>query len=488
MHPGLFPADLKDAAGSIEVYFEVSGVIITLVLLGQVLELRARRQTSGAIRDLLALAPAIAHRIHDGQEEDIPLERVNEGDTVRVRPGEKIPVDGEMIEGGSAIDESMLTGEPIPVDKVPGDPLIGGALNQTGAFLMVARRVGSDTLLAQIVHRVADAQRSRAPIQKIADRISAVFVPTVLLCALLTLIVWLFAKPDEPTWAFVNSVAVLIIACPCALGLATPMSIMVGIGRGAREGVLIQDAEVLERLEKVDTLALDKTGTLTEGRPELIRTIPLDGHTEQALLIRAASLEQNSEHPLARAITQAATAAGLAYPPVEDFSSFTGGGVGGEVSGEAILLGNERLLKAEGVDGIEKLQAARQQVTGGASVVFIAIDRKAAGMLVIADPIKPTSGAAVEDLQRGGLSVLMLTGDNPQAASYVAEQLHLDSFEAALSPDEKHEAIKRLRQSGHRVAMAGDGINDAPALAEADVGIAMGTGTDIAIESAGSHS
>ena len=349
--PALFPRGLQGPNGEIEVYFEVSGVIITLVLLGQVLELRARRQTSGAIRDLLALAPAIAHRIHDGQEEDISLERVNEGDTLRVRPGEKIPVDGEMTEGGSAIDESMLTGEPIPVDKVPGDPLIGGALNQTGAFLMVARRVGSDTLLAQIVHRVADAQRSRAPIQKIADRISAVFVPTVLLCAGLTFLIWILAKPTEPAWAIVNSVAVLIIACPCALGLATPMSIMVGIGRGAREGVLIKDAEVLERLEKVDTLTVDKTGTLTEGRPTMLEIIALGDHQDNALLARAASLEQNSEHPLARAIIAAANDRELQIPAVSDFNSVTGGGVRGAVLGDTVLLGNLRLLEKFETEG-----------------------------------------------------------------------------------------------------------------------------------------
>ena len=483
--PGLFPRGLQGPNGEIEVYFEVSGVIITLVLLGQVLELRARRQTSGAIRDLLALAPAIAHRIHDGQEEDISLERVNEGDTLRVRPGEKIPVDGEMTEGGSAIDESMLTGEPIPVDKVPGDPLIGGALNQTGAFLMVARRVGSDTLLAQIVHRVADAQRSRAPIQKIADRISAVFVPTVLLCAGLTFLIWILAKPTEPAWAIVNSVAVLIIACPCALGLATPMSIMVGIGRGAREGVLIKDAEVLERLEKVDTLTVDKTGTLTEGRPTMLEIIALGDHQDNALLARAASLEQNSEHPLARAITAAANDKKIQIPAVSDFNSVTGGGVRGAVLGDTVLLGNLRLLEKFETEGIDTLQAVRDQRAKGRSVVFIAINSQAAGMLVIADPIKPSAASAVAALQKAGLRVLMLTGDNEQAAEVVATQLHLDDFKAALTPEDKHEAVKRLRSAGHKVAMAGDGINDAPALAEADVGIAMGTGTDIAIESAG---
>ena len=483
--PRIFPADLQNSDGTIEVYFEVSGVIITLVLLGQVLELRARRQTSGAIRDLLALAPTIAHRLVNGEEEDIALEQVQVDDTLRVRPGEKIPVDGEIIEGSGAVDESMLTGEPIPSEKGPGDLLIGGALNQTGAFLMQARRVGSDTLLSQIVHRVADAQRSRAPIQSIADRVSSIFVPGVLLCAVLTLVIWLIAKPEEPTWALVNSVAVLIIACPCALGLATPMSIMVGMGRGAREGVLIQDAEVLERLERVDTLAVDKTGTLTEGRPELIEVIPVGSHSEEDLLLRAASLEQNSEHPLARAITQAASARGLSLQGVENFSSFTGGGVSGRVGGENVILGNERLLQAQGAGELETLQSARDSVTGGASFVFIAINGKAAGMLLIADPIKPTSATAVRDLQQAGLRVVMLTGDNPQAASHVAETLHLDRFEAALAPEDKHEAIKQLRQSGRRVAMAGDGINDAPALAEADVGIAMGTGTDIAIESAG---
>ena len=483
--PGLFPKGLQGAHGEIEVYFEVSGVIITLVLLGQVLELRARHQTSGAIRDLLALAPAIAHRVRNGQEEDIPLEQVHAGDTLRVRPGEKIPVDGELTEGGSAVDESMLTGEPIPIDKTPGDPLIGGALNQTGAFLMVARRVGSDTLLSQIVHRVADAQRSRAPIQKIADRISSVFVPTVLLCAVLTLLIWLLAKPDEPAWAIVNSVAVLIIACPCALGLATPMSIMVGIGRGAREGVLIKDAEVLERLEKVDTLAVDKTGTLTQGLPSMREIIPVSDYQSDALLARAASLEQNSEHPLARAITAAAKDKNLQIPAVENFNSVTGGGVTGTVLGDTVLLGNERLLKKFEIAGAGILESIRDKSAAGKTVVFIAVNGQAAGMLVIADPIKSSTPSAVAALQKSGLRVQMLTGDNVQAAATVAAELHLDDYKAALTPEAKHEAVKQLHRAGHKVAMAGDGINDAPALAEADVGIAMGTGTDIAIESAG---
>ncbi|MEC8338870.1 MAG: heavy metal translocating P-type ATPase, partial [Planctomycetota bacterium] len=483
--PGVFPQGLRGEGGEIEVYFEVSGVIITLVLLGQVLELRARHQTSGAIRDLLALAPAIAHRIRDGDEEDIPLDQIHAGDTLRVRPGEKIPVDGDVLEGASTIDESMLTGEPIPIEKSPGDPLIGGAVNQTGAFLMIARRVGSDTLLSQIVHRVAEAQRSKAPIQKIADRISAVFVPVVLGCALLTFVIWIFAKPNEPAWAIVNSVAVLIIACPCALGLATPMSIMVGLGRGAREGLLIKDAEVLERLESIDTLTVDKTGTLTEGKPSMQAIVTLGDLPDNLLLARAASLEQNSEHPLARAITNAAKAKQLSLATVEDFQSFTGGGVSGTISGDAVLLGNEQLLKTFNVIGVDELQAARETHVSGKSVVFVALNQKAAGMLVIADPIKPSTPTAVAALKRSGLTVEMLTGDNTQAAAAVAAELQLDAYQAALNPDAKHDIVKQLQKDGHKVAMAGDGINDAAALAEADVGIAMGTGTDIAIESAG---
>ena len=483
--PGLFPEGLRGPKGEIEVYFEVSGVIITLVLLGQVLELRARHQTNGAIRDLLALAPTIAHRIRGGKEEDISLEQVHTGDTLRVRPGEKIPVDGELTEGASAVDESMLTGEPIPIDKTPGDSLISGALNQTGAFLMVAHRVGSDTLLSQIVHRVAEAQRSRAPIQKIADRISAVFVPAVLLCAVLTLVIWIVAKPAEPAWAIVNSVAVLIIACPCALGLATPMSIMVGIGRGAREGVLIKDAEVLERLEKIDLLAVDKTGTLTEGLPSMQEIIPVNDFQRDAVLTRAASLEQNSEHPLARAIIAAAKDRDLEIPVVKEFRSITGGGVIGTVLNDKVLLGNERLMKQYDVAGIDTLQSIRDKNAEGKSVVLIAINGQPAGLLVIADPIKASTPGAVIALQKNGLRVQMLTGDNEQAAASVAAELHLDAYQGALTPEDKHEQVKQLQRAGHKVAMAGDGINDAPALAEADVGIAMGTGTDIAIESAG---
>ncbi|MBC19622.1 MAG: copper-translocating P-type ATPase [Planctomycetaceae bacterium] len=483
--PGIFPQGLRGPTGEIEVYFEVSGVIITLVLLGQVLELRARHQTSGAIRDLLALAPTIAHRVRDGLEEDLPIDQIHAGDTLRVRPGEKVPVDGELLEGGSAVDESMLTGEPIPVEKSPGDHLIGGALNQTGAFLMIAQRVGNDTLLSQIVHRVAEAQRSKAPIQKIADRISAVFVPAILGCSALTLAIWLFAKPDEPAWAIVNSVAVLIIACPCALGLATPMSIMVGMGRGAREGVLIKDAEVLERLESIDTLTVDKTGTLTEGKPSMQAIITLGDQAADLILARAASLEQNSEHPLARAITDAAKAKHLSLATAEDFQSITGGGVSGTVSGDAVLLGNEQLLETFNVVGVDKLQAARETQASGKSVVFVALNLKAAGMLVIADPIKPSTPTAVAALKRSGLTVEMLTGDNTQAAAAVAAELKLDAYRAALNPEAKHEVVKQLQKDGHKVAMAGDGINDAAALAEADVGIAMGTGTDIAIESAG---
>ncbi len=482
LFPGIFPQELK-TGGSIEVYFEAAAVIITLVLLGQVLELRARKKTSSAIRDLLALAPPTARVIRDGQEQEISLDAVQKLDTLRVRPGEKIPVDGRLIEGTSSVDESMLTGESLPVEKQAGDEVIGGSFNHTGAFLMTAEKVGADTLLAQIVHRVADAQRSRAPVQKIADRVSAYFVPFVLATSVATLFVWMFVKPEL---AVVNSVAVLIIACPCALGLATPISIMVGIGRGAKSGILVKDAEVLELLEKVDFLAVDKTGTLTEGRPSLTGCLPSGDWTEEALLAYAAAAEQNSEHPLARAIIAAAEDRSITVPKADAFESITGGGVWAKVAGKEVLLGNRSWLKEKQIRGLDEAdETAAEQERQGRTVMFVAIDGQLSGLLIVADTVKSSTPEAIQSLHQEGLQLTMLTGDNERTASTIAAELDLDAFSAELLPDEKHEQIKHLRTQGHTVAMAGDGINDAPALAEADVGIAMGTGTDIAIESAG---
>ena len=482
LFPDIFPDDLKKS-GRIEVYFEAAAVIITLVLLGQVLELRARKKTSSAIRELLALAPPTARVIRDGQEQEVPLDAVQPHDTLRVRPGEKIPVDGRLIEGSSSVDEAMLTGEPLPVEKQAGDEVIGGSFNHTGAFLMTADKVGADTLLAQIVHRVSAAQRSRAAVQKIADRVSAFFVPAVLIIAVVTLFAWMTIKPEL---AVVNSVAVLIIACPCALGLATPISIMVGVGRGAKMGVLVKDAEVLELLERIDTVAVDKTGTLTAGRPTLNTCLALGDWTEEDLLRYAASAEQNSEHPLARAIHAAALDRDIAIPKVDQFESITGGGVRAEVAGHQVLLGNRKLLEAQEVEGlIATNEVAEQFERQGQTVMFLAIDGLLSGLLSVSDTIKASTPAAVATLHREGLRLVMLTGDNERTAATVAQELHLDAYRAGLRPEDKQDEIKRLRGQGRTVAMAGDGINDAPALADADVGIAMGTGTDIAIESAG---
>lgn len=487
----LFPPLIPDAfrhQGTVHVYFEAAAVIVTLVLLGQVLELRARRRTGAAIRELLSLVPRTARVVRDGEEREVPLEEIHEGDVLRVRPGEKIAVDGRLTEGRSTVDEAMITGEPMPVEKQRDDPVIGGTVNQTGSFLMLAEKVGGDTVLSRIVNMVADAQRSQAPIQKVADTVAGYFVPAVLLTAVVTFVVWAVVQPKQPAlaYAFVNAVAVLIIACPCALGLATPMSIMVGIGRGAMEGVLIKNAEVLETLEKVDTVVVDKTGTLTEGRPKLTECIPTGAITEEELLRYTASVEQNSEHPLAHAIVAGAQDRKLSVPIVEQFNSVTGGGVHGTVEGKAIVIGKRLLLEEQDVQHLATLdERADELQRQGRTVIYVAVDGRFAGLIAVADPIKESTAEAVKSLHDLGLRIIMLTGDNEKTAKTVAEQLGIDEFHAGVLPEDKHERIKALKAEGHKVAMAGDGINDAPALAEADVGIAMGTGTDVAIESAG---
>jgi Cu+-exporting ATPase len=487
--PQIFPPSFHHQPGHVGVYFEAATVIITLILLGQMLELRARRQTSGAIRALFDLAANTARRINDdGQEEEIPLENVQIGDRLRVKPGEKIPVDGEVIEGNSTIDESMISGEPIPVSKETGDPVTGATVNQTGRFVMVARRVGDETLLAQIVQMVSQAQRSRAPIQRVADIAAGYFVPAVLLASLVTFIVWALWGPSPAmAYAIVNAVAVLIIACPCALGLATPMSIMVGVGRGAQSGVLIKNAQALELMEKIDTLVVDKTGTLTEGKPKLMTIEFAEDMTdsESQMLRMAASLEWASEHPLAAAIVRGAQERELALGDAEDFHSITGKGVHGSVDGRNVALGNWALMKQLAIDArplADRAEALRRE---GQTVMFVAIDNKAAGLLGVADPIKPSTQEAVKLLHESGVNIVMLTGDNRTTALAVAKKLGIDHVEAEVLPDQKAAVIKKLQAQGRRVAMAGDGINDAPALAQADVGIAMGTGTDVAIESAG---
>ena len=487
LFPSLIPEDFRHH-GTVHVYFEAAAVIVTLVLLGQVLELRARRRTGAAIRELLSLAPPTARIVRDGQEREVSLEEIHQGDILRVRPGEKIAVDGKITDGKSAVDESMITGEPMPVEKGKDDTVIGGTVNQTGSFLMVAEKVGQDTVLSQIVNMVANAQRSRAPIQKVADTVAGYFVPAVLVSAALTFLVWAIAQPEQPAlaWAFVNTVAVLIIACPCALGLATPMSIMVGIGRGAKEGVLIKDAEVLETLEKVDTVVVDKTGTLTEGRPKLTECIPAGSFAEEDLLRYAASVEQNSEHPLAHAIVVGAKDRSLSVPTVAEFNSVTGGGVHGIVEGKKVLIGKRSMLAEQNVQILAALDARADELQQqGRTVMYLAVDQQFAGLVAVSDPIKTSTLEAVRSLHDLGLRIIMLTGDNEKTAKVVAENLGIDEFHAGVRPEYKHERIKKLRAEGRKVAMAGDGINDAPALAEADVGIAMGTGTDVAIESSG---
>ncbi|CAN5467423.1 heavy metal translocating P-type ATPase [soil metagenome] len=487
LSPGLFPEDFR-RHGRVEVYFEAAAVIVALVLLGQVLELGARRRTGAAIRQLLSLAPPTARVVRDGNEHDLPLEKVRAGDTLRVRPGEKVPVDGKLTDGHSAVDESMVTGESATAEKAVGDRVIGGTVNQTGSFLMVAENVGPDTVLARIVGMVADAQRSRAPIQKLVDKVAGYFVPVVIVVAVLTFLVWAILQPRQPAlaWAFVNAVAVLIIACPCALGLATPMSIMVGVGRGAAEGVLVKNAEVLEALEKVDTVVVDKTGTLTEGKPKLTELVPAPSFSESDVIRMAASVEQHSEHPLARAVLQGAKDRGMSVPPVVGFESVTGGGVRGAVEGQAVLVGQRSLLLSAGVADLGTLDGRAEELQRqGRTVMFVAVGGRFAGLVAVADPIKNSTPAALKALRGLGLRVIMLTGDNERTAKTVADTLGITEFQAGVRPEDKYDRVKALRTEGRRVAMAGDGINDAPALAAADVGIAMGTGTDVAMESSG---
>jgi len=489
LFPNWIPESFREN-GHVAVYFEAAAVIIALVLLGQVLELRARRRTSGAIRELLSLAPPTARVIRDGIEKEVPLDEVTQNEILKVVPGDKIPVDGEITEGKSSVDESMITGEPVPVTKSIGDEVIGGTVNQTGAFHMIALRVGSESTLSQIVDMVANAQRSRAPIQKVADTVAGWFVPAVVGIAVLTFMLWAIFPPVEPrlAYALVNAVAVLIIACPCALGLATPMSIMVGVGRGAKEGVLIKNAEVLEAMEKVDTLIVDKTGTLTEGRPKLteLQVNPDIGLNDNEFLAIVAAVESNSEHPLARSIVDAANEKELVLSEVFNFDSVTGGGVHGTVDGKQVLIGKQDLLRDKDVEEIESMsERAIELQNQGRTVMFASIDGKFAGIIAVSDPIKKTSSAAIKTLHELGIKVAMLTGDNERTANSVADQLNIDEVEAGVSPEDKHNRVKQLQSSGAIVAMAGDGINDAPALAAANVGIAMGTGTDVAIESAG---
>ena len=473
--------------GTVAVYFEAAAVITVLVLLGQVLELRAREATSGAIKALLDLAPKTARLLaDDGTEEEVPLDAVQIGDRLRVRPGEKVPVDAVVEDGRTAIDESMVTGESMPVTKTAGDPVIGGTLNQTGALVIRAEKVGRDTMLARIVAMVADAQRSRAPIQRLADRVAGWFVPAVIAVAVLAFVVWALVGPAPSlAYALVVAVSVLIIACPCALGLATPMSIMVGVGRGAGLGVLIKNAEALERLEKVDTLVVDKTGTLTEGRPSVTAVVPVEGTASDEVLRLAAGVERASEHPLALAIVEAAERAGLRIPAVTDFDSPVGRGVVGTVEGRRVVLGNAAFLRDEGVDVTALADRAEALRHDGATAIFVGIDGHLAGVLAIADPVKDTTPEALAALHDDGIDVVMLTGDNGTTAEAVGRRLGIDRVEAEVLPDHKSDVVQRLQRDGRVVAMAGDGVNDAPALAAADVGIAMGSGTDVAIESAG---
>ena len=486
LFPSAIPASFRNMAGELAVYFEPAAVIVTLVLLGQVLELRARSRTSSAIKSLLGLAPKTARVIRpDGAEQDIPLDQVQIGDRLRIRPGEKVPVDGVVEEGNSSVDESMITGEPIPVEKQAGARVTGGTVNGTGALVMRAERVGADTMLSQIVRMVSEAQRSRAPIQRLADQVSGWFVPVVILVAVATFVIWgMFGPEPRMAHALVNAVAVLIIACPCALGLATPMSIMVGTGRGATSGVLIRNAEALEVLEKVDTLVVDKTGTLTEGKPKLVTVLPAPGFDSQRLLALAAALEKASEHPLAHAIVSGAEERGIRVGAAEGFASVTGKGITGTVDAENVIVGNARLLTDRGIDVGSMVETADQLRNEGQTVMFVAADRRIAGLLGVTDPIKSSTPEAIKALHVAGIRIRMLTGDNRATAMAVARHLEIDDVEAEVLPDQKTATVRRLQAEGRKVAMAGDGVNDAPALAQADVGIAMGTGTDVAMESA----
>lgn len=483
--PGIFPEGFQ-SDGAVLVYFEAAAVIIVLVLLGQMLELKARERTGGAIKALLGLAPKTAKRIDGDTEEEIAIEDIQLGDLLRIRPGEKVPVDGVVVEGSSHVDESMVTGEPMPVEKTEGAKVIGGTVNGNGSLIIKAEKIGSDTMLAQIVQMVADAQRSQAPIQRVVDKVSAWFVPIVIVIAIIAFIAWTaFATTQGFSYGLIAAVSVLIIACPCALGLATPMSIMVGVGRGAKAGVLIKNASALEILEKVDTLVVDKTGTLTEGKPALTHVVPTNGFTDEEVLLSAASLEQGSEHPLAEAIVRGAEAKGLKLVKAEAFEAVTGKGVKGRVNGKDVALGNSKLMDDMGVDSqIMKEDADRYRAEGG-TAMFISIDGKLAGIIAVADPIKETTAQAIKELHEAGLKIVMLTGDNETTARSVAEKLGIDEVHADVLPQDKSRIVSELREAGAVIAMAGDGVNDAPALASAHVGIAMGTGTDVAMESAG---
>ncbi len=485
--PGIFPPSFRGEAGEVAVYFEAAAVIVTLVLLGQVMELRARSRTGAAIRELLGLAPKTARLVReDGTEEDVPLDQVEVGNNLRVRPGEKVPVDGTVAEGTSSVDESMITGEPIPIEKGEGDRLIGGTVNGTGSLTMKADKVGAETVLSQIVQMVAEAQRSRAPIQRLADVVAAYFVPSVVGAAVITFIIWaIFGPEPRMTHAIINAVAVLIIACPCALGLATPMSIMVATGKGAHLGVLFKNAEAIEVLRKVDTLVVDKTGTLTEGKPKLATLQTIGEWKEEDLLRLVASLERASEHPLANAIVQGAEDRGIELTRTENFQSKTGRGVSGEVDGHAVAMGNLKFLEEIGAEPGDLAQRAEELRKEGQTVMFAAVDGKTAGLIGVADPIKETTARAIKELHEEGLRIVMLTGDSRTTAEAVAGRLGLDEVEAEVLPERKAEVVKKFQSEGRKVAMAGDGINDAPALAQAEVGIAMGTGTDVAMESAG---
>ena len=484
--PGIFP-DTMQHEGKVAIYFEAAAVVVVLVLLGQVLELRARSRTGSAIKALLNLAPPTARQVSPGGDHEVPLDQVKVGDWLRVVPGDKVPVDGAVVEGHSSVEESMITGEPLPVEKAVGDKVTGGTVNGPGSFVMRAERIGSDTLLGQIVNMVAEAQRSRAPIQGLADKVAGIFVPVVLAASVLTFVVWMWLGPEPRlAHAIVNAVAVLIIACPCALGLATPMSIVVGVGRGAQAGVLVKNAEALERLEKATTLVVDKTGTLTEGKPKLVDVLPTGGLDAKEFLRLAASLEQNSEHPLAAAIVRGAKEQGIILEAVKDFRSVTAGGVVGAISGRTVMVGKPDFLRNQKIAGLEALETSAVKLQeDGKTAMFVAIDGKPAGILAVADPIKATTLEAIGELHALGLQVVMLTGDNRRTAAAVAKQLGLDGVEAEIEPAGKVAHVKKLRAEGKHVAMAGDGINDAPALSEAEIGIAMGTGTDVAMQSAG---
>jgi Cu+-exporting ATPase len=484
--PGIFPKGFKTSEGGVELYFETAAMITILVLLGQVLELRARSQTSSAIRKLLGLAPKTARLVGpDGREQDVPLELVQPGDVLRIRPGEKVPVDGVVTEGRSSVDEAMISGEPIPVEKEPGSKLIGGTVNGTGSLLMRAERVGSETLLAHIVRMVSEAQRSRAPVQRLVDQVSRYFMPAVIAVSILTFLFWSqWGPPPQLAHALVSAIAVLIIACPCALGLATPMAIMVGTGRGAEAGILIKNAEALEILQKADTLVVDKTGTLTEGRPKLAVVEPVEGFTAEELLRLAGSLERGSEHPLATAIVKGAEAKGVRLSEVRDFQSYTGKGVVGQVEGRKVVLGNVALMTEQGINPDALRPRVEALRTEGQTVMLVAVDGRLAGVIGVADPIRESTPEAVRILHGDGLRLIMLTGDSQTTAQAVARKLGIDEVIAEVLPEQKGAVIKRLQEEGHIVAMAGDGINDAPALALAHIGIALGTGTDVAIESA----